>query len=146
MLQLTITPATGTGLTPVVLCRSDRNLAEANVRLNHTRVLEPQQLAFAAFGVIQDRQNRRNILSFDVIRGENGTQTPFKDDADALAYALKATNDYPGVGTGTLIVTGSVTSWTFTLNNAAVQTFDLNSWKGICIGQTFVINCGQITY
>lgn len=127
-----------------VLCRSSRSLAEHDIRLNGTRILQPVNYVRGKYGAIFDRGSQRNTLSFSAWRDVDFSDQEFADGETALAFALDMPGLLNGVGTLTMELKGDDKSYTRKLLNAGVPGVSLQSINGLLLLHSFEVNGGEI--
>ena len=141
----------------LVLCQSDRTVAEHNVRLNGRRITEAAELYRADTVQDFDRANARIRLSFEVMRDRdfapNTNGATFLDPEAAFVAAALHIGDsnqsgYSAIrGTGRVVfaLTGAYTTATLTFNNATLESNELSDWMGVAITIPYVFNCASVT-
>lgn len=134
--------------TTTVLSDSTRSLAEHNIKLNHQRALQIEEMFAAAYKFSADQKNQRNRISFDVYRSKNTAGTEFVDPEAAFVFALDHLQADAGLGaSGTLKMTfqGAITAQTRYLHKALLEVCDLvDASTGVSIGLSYTFNGAQI--
>lgn len=108
-----------------VLCDSPDPVAHANLTINNQRVLQIEDLAWAAWKSIRDTGNRLNEVSFEVTRAKDDAETDFADGVSAAAWAMDHANDCPVVGNIEFRLGGGGAAATRFLAGGAVQGVEL---------------------
>jgi len=149
MLTLTFVPTGSTPANGVLLCNTSRSLTEMNVKFNHKRITNVENLAIqvgngqAAYA--RDFANWRNTLSLTVRRSQNFAGTAFADEEAAFAFTLQQPTSFPTAGILQIALVGTVTNTTLWLLNCVVETITLNDRLGVAPSFNYNFNGGIIT-
>ena len=152
MLTITYAPdGTSTWSAGLVLCNTTRSITELDVKFNHKRHIQIEQLALALGGgaaaLAQDFANQRNTLSLKVRRGVDFSTTPvaFADPEAALAFALNQPALFTSTGALKIVLTGVTTNVTLYLLNVGVEGINMADWLGVAPAFEYTFNGGLIT-
>ena len=150
MLTITFAPDGSSGWgSGLILCNTSRSLAELEVKFNHKRIINVENLAQAlgsgAAGFAQDFGNVRNTLSLRVRRGVDFTATAFADPEAALIFALDQPALFTTSGALKLALAGVTTTATRYLLNVGVEGINLGTWLGVAPDFEYTFNGGLIS-
>jgi len=150
MLQLTFAPDGSSGWgSGLILCNTTRSITELDVKFNHRRHIQVDQLALAlgsgAAGLAQDFGNQRNTLSLKVRRGVDFSAAAFADPEAALVFALDQPALFTNTGALKIVLTGVTTSVTRYLLNCGVEGINMPDWLGVAPAFDYTFNGGLIS-
>ena len=148
MLRLTFFPD-GTTTSTLVLCNTSRSLAELDVKFNHRRVINIENLATSLgsgnAALAQDFANHRNTFSLKVRRGVDFSSAAFADPEAALAFTLDQPALFTTTGALKIELVGVTTNVTRWLLNCGVEGINLADWLGVAPAFDYTFNGGLIT-
>ena len=150
MLQLTFAPdGSANWSAGLLLCNTTRAITELDVKFNHRRHIQIEQLAVALGGgaaaLAQDFANQRNTLSLKVRRGVDFSNAAFPDPEAALAFALNQPALFTSTGALKIVLTGVTTNVTLYLLNVGIEGINLADWLGVAPAFEYTFNGGLIT-
>lgn len=121
-----------------------RDWNQLNFKVNHQPIIQVSNLLEADYAVAFPSFNRRNLVSFDVMRGVNGSGVAFKDAQEAALFMIDHAPAIPDEGVLLVTLKGGIggdVSRFFT--NALFVGCEPTSEIGVSMFFNYKFNCGK---